>query len=232
MFKGEERTRNQWLTELVTEVASTIWCLDKDLFWCLIEPLANGQYVFPISKSRRWIIVIFKSWVGSHIYCSTCDRPWTNTATHTVAYLTTCSCCGTIEWLNGSWEVVGFGFQRDNTLDRLYSEVIRYTLIGWSKLFYLWSLCKGDIVLIGWQNLSWVLFSCLLDEAKETTLHYFAINDKLSAKDLMPTMLGVNLCETKYLRVCQWATILLFNLMKVFHLLWWERKTFFFIELL
>ena len=49
MLVGKQRTSNQWLTELVSEIARTVRCLDKDLLWSLIEPLTNRKDVFPIT---------------------------------------------------------------------------------------------------------------------------------------------------------------------------------------
>ena len=39
VLEGEHRTADQWLTELITEVRSTIRSLNQNLLWCLIQPL-------------------------------------------------------------------------------------------------------------------------------------------------------------------------------------------------
>ena len=48
----------------------------------------------------------------------------------------------------------------------------------------------------------------------------------------MAAMLGVDLRKTEDFRIGEWATVLLLNLVEVFHLLWRECQTLFFVELL
>ena len=49
MLEGEYGAADEGLSELVAEVRGTVGCLDENLFGALVEPLANGQDVFPVS---------------------------------------------------------------------------------------------------------------------------------------------------------------------------------------
>ena len=149
MLEGEQRTRNQRLTELVAKIARTVRCLDENLLRCLIEPLANWQNILPIAQGWCTAVVFLQAGISSHIYSRSGNRPRADTTAHTVAYLTTRTSCCSIEWLNGSWEIVSLGFQRDNTLYRLHTKIVRCTLVGWCKLFDFWTLGEGYVVFIG-----------------------------------------------------------------------------------
>ena len=109
MLEGEQRTCNQRLTELVAEIARTVRCLDENLFRSLIEPLTNWQDVLPIAQGWCTAVVFLQAGISSHIYSSSSDRPRADTTAHTVANLTPRTSCCSIEWLNGSREVVGLG---------------------------------------------------------------------------------------------------------------------------
>ncbi len=47
VLERQQRTADQRLSELVAEVARTVRCLDENLFGCLVQPLAHGQYLLP-----------------------------------------------------------------------------------------------------------------------------------------------------------------------------------------
>ena len=49
MLKREHGAADEWLTELVAEVAGTIGSLDENLLGRLVEPLANRQDVLPVA---------------------------------------------------------------------------------------------------------------------------------------------------------------------------------------
>ena len=68
MFESEHRTADERLSELVTEVAGSVRCLDKNLFRSLIEPFSHWQYVFPVASA-------VESWIRCHIHGSTCYWP-------------------------------------------------------------------------------------------------------------------------------------------------------------
>ena len=75
VLECKHRTRDQWLTELVTEVRSTIRCFDQDLLRSLIEPLTYWHQVFPVALHVALAIVIFQTRISSHVAGSSGDRP-------------------------------------------------------------------------------------------------------------------------------------------------------------
>ena len=68
MLEGQHRTTDQWLAELVTEVAGTIRSLDKNLLGCLVQPFANGQNLLPLT-------LLLSAGVAGHIDSCSCNRP-------------------------------------------------------------------------------------------------------------------------------------------------------------
>ena len=75
VLEGEHRTGDKRLTELVTEVGSTVRCLDKNLLWSLIEPFAHWHDVFPVALDVALAVVVLQTRISSHVAGSTCDRP-------------------------------------------------------------------------------------------------------------------------------------------------------------
>ena len=87
MLEGEHRTTDEWLTELVAEVTRTVRCLDENLLGSLIEPLSDGQNLFP----RTDVALLVRlcplritvrltgchtiAWVTGHIHRRSCNRP-------------------------------------------------------------------------------------------------------------------------------------------------------------
>ena len=220
VLEGEHRTADQWLSELITEVGGTIRCLDQYLLGSLVQPLTNRQDILPVT------LVIFYARIRCHIDGCSGNRPGTYTTTHTVTDLTTCSCGGTIEGLYRGGEVVGLCLQRDDALDVLNTEIVARRLVGWGKLLYNRTLCEGDIIFIGRENLVGILLRGLLDHRKETRLHLLAVDDKGTTEYLMTAVLGVDLGKTEYLGVCQRTTVLFLNLMEVLYLLRREGESF------
>ena len=160
MFESEERTTNQWLAKLVAEIAGAIGCLDQDLLWGLVEPLAYRQHLLPST-------VFIGARVRGDINSCTCDRPRALATTHTVANLTTSTCRSTIEWLDCSWEVVGFCLERDHTLNIFYLEIVGFRMVSWSELLNHWSFSKGHIVFVSRNNLTSVGFGGVLDQLEQ-----------------------------------------------------------------
>ena len=72
MLEGEHRTGDERLSELVAEVRRTVRCLDENLLWCLIQPLAYGHDVLPVACE---VIVVLKTRISSHVYGCSGDRP-------------------------------------------------------------------------------------------------------------------------------------------------------------
>ena len=73
IFKGQQRTRDEWLTELITEVRGTVGCLDKDLLRSLIEPGTWCNLVLPVASGC--VVVGLQAWVAGHVDSRTGDRP-------------------------------------------------------------------------------------------------------------------------------------------------------------
>ena len=121
MLESEYGTADERLTELVSEIRGTVRSLDQYLLRRLIEPLANGQDVFPVACG---VVIIGKARIGRHVDRRTGNRPRACSATHTVANLSTRTCGSTVEGLHCGGEVVGLGLQRDDTLDVLHAEVV------------------------------------------------------------------------------------------------------------
>ena len=119
MLECEQRTADQWLTELVTEIARTVRCLDQNIGGSLIEPLTRGHLCLPRVR-------IVQTRICGHIYRRTRNGECALAACDTVADFTACTRCGTIEGLDGRGEVMGLGFDRNNALEILNRKVIRY----------------------------------------------------------------------------------------------------------
>ena len=68
VFESQYRAADQRLAELVTEVGSTVGCLDQNLFRSLVQPFAYRKNIFPFAAFVR-------AGIRSHVDSSTCDRP-------------------------------------------------------------------------------------------------------------------------------------------------------------
>ncbi len=121
---------------------------------------------------------------------------------------------------------MGLCLQRDDTLDILHAEIVAGRLVGWGKLLHNGTLGESDIIFIGGENLVRILLRRLLNHRKQTRLHLFAVNNKGTTKNLMATVLRVNLRKTEDLGVCQRTTVLLLDFMEILNLLRGEGKSF------
>ncbi len=78
-FIREHGTADQRLTELISEVGSTVRGFDQYLFWCLVEPLAHGNDVFPVADNAclgsQLVASLRQARVGSHVDSRSCYRP-------------------------------------------------------------------------------------------------------------------------------------------------------------
>ena len=236
MFKSKHGTADERLAELVSEVTGTIRSLDENLLWCLIEPLSNGYDILPIACdtgdagcSRFYILL--QTRISRHIDCRSCNRPRTDTTTHTVADFTARTCSCPVERLYCSWEVVRFSLQGDNTLDVGHAEPVAGTLVCGCKLLDNRSLGKSHIIFIGRQYFPWMFCRSFLNHGKERRLHLLAIDDERTTENLMTAMFRINLCKTENLGVGQRPTVLLLYLMQVSHLFWRQRKSFLLVKL-
>ena len=104
---------------------------------------------------------------------------------------------------------MGFSLQGDDTLDVLHLEEIAGSLVSRSKLLDDRTLRESHIVLVGRENLVRVLIGGLLDHAEKRRLHLLAVDDKLSAENLVTAVLRVDLCKTEDFTVGERASILL-----------------------
>ena len=69
VLKGQHGSANQRLSELITKVGGTVGCLDQNLFWCLVEPLADRKDVLPVT------LLILDAGVSGHIDGCSSNRP-------------------------------------------------------------------------------------------------------------------------------------------------------------
>ena len=222
IFKGEQRTGDEGLAELVAEVARTIRCLDENLFGSLIEPFAGLGAVLPLAGE----LGCAKTGIAGHVDSCSGNRPRSYSTAHTVADLTARTRSGAVEGLHGGGEVVGLGFQRDDALDGLHAEPVGRALVGRGKLLHHRSLGKGHVVLVGRENLSGMQLRGLLDHLEEARLALLAVDDKHATEDLVAAVLRVDLRETEDFRVGERASVLLLYLVEVFYLLGTQRQSF------
>ena len=218
MLEGEQRTADQRLTELITEVACTIRCLDQNVGGSLIEPLTRGHLCLPRVR-------VVQTRISCHIYRSSCNGECTLTTCDTVADLTARTCCCTIERLNGSWEVMGLGLDRDNALEILNRKVIRHIVTLGSKLLNNGTLQECAVILVCRGYAIGVGFGRMLDQVEQRRRLLLTIDHERTAEDLMAAVLRVHLRETEYLAIGQRATHLLAHLFEVCDLLLAQCQT-------
>ena len=100
VLKSEERTADERLTELVSEIGGTIRSLDENLLGSLVKPWArwhSAKLPLALGSSAR---------IRRHIDGSTGKRKTCTATAQTVADFTTRTCGSTVERLHGGGEVV------------------------------------------------------------------------------------------------------------------------------
>ena len=127
---------------------------------------------------------------------------------------------------------MGLSLEGDHALDVLHLEEVARGLVGRGKLLDDRTLRESHIVLIGRENLVGVLLGGLLDHAEKRRLHLLAVDDELSAEDLVAAVLGVDLGKTEDLAVGERTAVLLLQLVEISHLVLAESKTFLLVVLL
>ena len=212
VFEGEHGAGDERLSEFVAEVAGAVGGFDKDLLRRLIKPLTHRQEAFPFAT-------FCIPGIAGHVHGRSGNGPRTRAATHTVADLTAGACAGAVEGFHGRGEVVGFGLEADDTLDILYDEIVAGGVVCGRKLFYDRPFGKSYVVLVGGNDVVGILLRGLLDHGKEAAGHFLSVDDERAAENLVATMLAVDLCKAKDLRVCQLAAELSFDLVEVFYFL-------------
>ena len=123
------------------------------------------------------------------------------TAAHTVADFTARTGRCTVERLYGGREVVGFGFQGDNTLDVLYLEEVGLGVVCRGKLLDNRTFGKGNIIFIGRYNLVRIFLSGFFYHLEEGRFLLHSVDDECAAENFVTAVLGVDLRKTEYLGV-------------------------------
>ena len=223
MFEGKHRARDERLTELITEVAGTVRGLDENLLGRLIEPLANGQQVFPVAQLAVFGV---EARIARHIDCRAGDGPGARTTTHAVANLTTRARSSTVEGFHRRREVVRLCLQRDDTLNLLYLEPVGCRLVRRCKLLHHRSLGKRHIVFVCRENLIGILLRGLLNHLEERRLLFLTVDDEGATENLMAAVLGVDLGKAENLRVGERAPVLLLDVVQIADFLGRERQSF------
>ncbi len=126
---------------------------------------------------------------------------------------------------------MGLSLEGDDTLDVLHLEVIACGLVGWGELLDDRTLCESHIIFIGRENLVRVLLGGLLDHVEKRRLHLLAVDDKLTAEDLVAAVLRVDLSETEDFAVGERTPVLFLQLVEISHLVLAEGKTLFLVVL-
>ncbi len=116
MFKGEQRTANQRLSELVAEIAGAVRSLDKNLLRSLVEPLTLIHGIL----TR---MLLFITWIRGHIDGRTSNGQRSRSTSKTVADFTTGTSCRTVKRLDCCGEVMGLSLQRNDRLNVLYLKI-------------------------------------------------------------------------------------------------------------
>ena len=218
VLEGEQRTADQRLTELVTEVACTIRCLDQNVGRSLIEPLTRGHLRLPRVR-------VVQTRISGHIHRSTCNGERALTTSDTVADLTARTRRCTVERLYGCGEVMGLGLDRDNALEILNRKVIRHIVTLGCELLNNRTLQECAVVLVSRRNAIGVSLCCMLDQVEQRRRFLLAIDHERTAEDLVAAVLRIHLRETEHLAVGQRATHLLAYLFEVCDLLLAQSQT-------
>ncbi|CCY15508.1 unknown [Prevotella sp. CAG:755] len=222
MFESEHRTGDEGLTELVSEIRRAVRRFDKDLFWCLIEPLAGRHGALPRTPA-------VKARISRHVDSRSGYRPRPDTASHTVADFSARSGRSSIERLDSCREIVSLCFQRNDALNIFHDEVIACRMVFRGELLDDGPLRESHIVLIGRYDVMRVLARRFLDQGKQRRGTLLAIDDEDAPENLMPTVFGIDLCEAEHFGVCQFPAKLLLHLVEIVDFCRRERKPLLFV---
>ena len=143
VLEGQHRTADEWLTELVPEVARPIGGLRQDLARSLVEPRTRSTVLLPRTILRR-------AWVAGHIDGRPSQGDTGTSASHTVTDLPTRTCGSPVEGFYGRGEVMRLGLEAQHAIDGLADEEVRLITRGRSKLLQLLrAIDEGYIILVG-----------------------------------------------------------------------------------
>ena len=142
VLEGQHRATDEWLTELIPEVARTIGRLREDLAGRLVEPRAGSAVLLPGAISCR-------AGVARHVDGRPCQRHAGTTTSHTVTDLTTGTGSSAVEGLDGRGEVVRLSLEAQHAVDGLTDEEVGLIPRGGSELLEVaGAIDEGHIVLI------------------------------------------------------------------------------------
>ena len=142
VLEGQHRATDEWLTELIPEVARSIGCLREDLTGRLVEPRAGSTVLLPGAIGCR-------AGVARHVDGRPCQRHAGTTTSHTVTDLTTGTGSSAVEGLDGRGEVVRLSLEAQHAVDGLTDEEVGLvTRSGGELLKVAGAVDEGHIVLI------------------------------------------------------------------------------------
>ena len=201
MFKGEQGSADNGLAEFVSEVAGSVGSLCQYFFRALIQPLAR-LVLLPWPEDRCGSTSV-KSRVAGHVNRSSCNRETSLSAGHAVSDFSAGSCCGTVERLYRSREVVGFSLEADNGFSFLGLEKRRFFSLFRKEHLDLRPLKESAVVFVRAYNQVGIEFCGLLDHLEQRRFHLFAVYDEGSVENLVAAVLAVDLAEAEHLAVCK-----------------------------
>ena len=213
VLEGQHRTADEWLTELVPEVARPIRSLRQDLARSLVEPRTSSTVLLcrAICCGAR---------VAGHIDGRPSQGDTGTSASHTVTDLPTRTCGSPVEGLYGRGEVMRLCLEAQHAVDGLADEEVRLITRGRSELLQiLWPIDEGYIILVGGDQVIGVGSAGILDHREEATLFLLTIEDEGATEDLMTAVLAIDLREAEEFAVCQGTPQTLAELLKVGNLL-------------
>ncbi len=208
MLEGEHGAGDERLTKLVAEVGRAVRRLHEYLLRCLVEPFAHGKHVFPVAPAVQ-------TRVRRHIHRRAGNGPGTDTAAHTVAYLSARAGRGSVERLYGRGKIVCLRLDGDYALDVLHGKPVARGMVLRRKLLHHRTLGKGHIVLVCRYDVVRILFRRLLDKGEERGRHFLSVNDKRAAEYLVAAVLRVYLSEAEDLAVGELAPELVLHAVQI-----------------
>ena len=84
------------------------------------------------------------------------------------------------------------------------------------KLFHHGAFGESHVVFVGRNDFMRILLRGLLDHGEERRRHFFAVDDKRAAENLVSAVFRVDLGEAKHFRVGQLTSQLLLHAVEVF----------------
>ena len=223
VLKGQHRTADERLTELVPEVARPIRSLRQDLARSLVEPRTRSTVLLcrAIYCSAR---------VAGHIDGRPSQGDTGTSASHTVTDLPTRTCGSPVEGLYGRGEVMRLSLETQHAVDGLADEEVRLITRGRSELLQLLRpIDEGYIILVGGDQVIGVGSAGILDHREEATLFLLTIEDEGTPEDLMTAVLAIDLREAEEFAVGQGTPQTLAELLKVGNLLLAQSQSLRFI---